>query len=292
MAILKLRDIQVPSRATLWDDSGVNYHRFSATYDSFAITGMSLDTVSNILTVTGYDDSITVSIEDTAYEEDQWDLYSDKGYSFQIAMEFPTQTGHSYAYLMNYNYDQWRRGTKVVLSASFGNTSALLTAAQIDAIIQGTCTIIISRTCRLYASEWDYGVNQEYPLVVNTAPTVPVITFPSLPSYDKSISISWISTDSNGDTRLYDVDYSSDGGSTWTPILTASSALSIVWDTQAIADGTNYKIRIRAKDPYEYSNYSYTSIFSIIHSFGKKILGVQQPKKIIGSVAMKVMGSS
>jgi hypothetical protein len=129
----------------------------------------------------------------------------------------------------------------------------------------------------------------------NTAPGTPTITAPNGGEiYNASATITWSApTDAEGDTLTYNLEYSPDNGGNWYSIATGVGGTSYNWSTSALTAGSLYLVRIRAYDGAAYSGYDQSNgVFTIIHNFGKKVIGVQAPTKIMGSVAMKVLGNS
>jgi hypothetical protein len=126
-------------------------------------------------------------------------------------------------------------------------------------------------------------------------PTTPTLLTPNGgETYNASANITWqSSTDPDADALTYDIDYSANGGSAWVDIASGVSGTSYVWNTSALPAGSTYLVRIRAYDGVAYSAFDQSNgVFTIRHNFGKKIMGVVAPAKVMGSVAMKVLGNS
>lgn len=73
-----------------------------------------------------------------------------------------------------------------------------------------------------------------------------------------SATINWTATDADpGETALLsiDLDYSSNGGSSWTAISYGeSNDSSYLWDVSGLSEGSNYLVRITATDPASHSD--------------------------------------
>jgi hypothetical protein len=130
----------------------------------------------------------------------------------------------------------------------------------------------------------------------NSPPTAPVLLTPNGgETYNVSANITWTpSTDPDADAITYEIDYSVNNGGAWANITTTATGASYTWNTSAIPASTQCLVRIRAKDSNGlYSSYDQSNaVFTIQHNFGKKIMGVQAPAKVMGSVVMKVLGNS
>lgn len=60
--------------------------------------------------------------------------------------------------------------------------------------------------------------------------------------------INWTGNDLDNDALVYSVGYSSDGGQTWTPIVTDLATTSYVWNTSALPSGKSCRVKIVATD--------------------------------------------
>lgn len=94
-------------------------------------------------------------------------------------------------------------------------------------------------------------------------PNAPSISSPSIGgSYDASINLTCSATHPDSLNMTYEWQYSPNGGTNWYDIGTSSAGASgasvtLAWNTSVLADGSNYKVRVRSKDPYNvYSAYT------------------------------------
>ncbi len=72
-----------------------------------------------------------------------------------------------------------------------------------------------------------------------------------------SIHISWSYTGTNPNAKIF-LDYSSDGGVEWTPIVKNHSINeNYIWDTKLVDDGVNYILRVLAYNPHNTIEYYY-----------------------------------
>lgn len=114
-------------------------------------------------------------------------------------------------------------------------------------------------------------------LTINEAPTAPAgfNTPVSLAGCEQGdtfftdMLVSWrAASDLDGDPLQYEGQFSSDGGATWNTLFALQSALTFFWDISALAEGNQYKVRVRAKDTPAifagiFGPYLESSIFSI-----------------------------
>lgn len=123
----------------------------------------------------------------------------------------------------------------------------------------------------VYAKEYGYA---SYIAVTYTQkPNAPTITSPIAgTSYDASIALTCSATHPDGLAMTYEWEYSPNGGTNWYSIGTSGqgasgSPVTLNWNTYVLADGTNYKVRVRAKDTYNaYSTFTTLSgTFTISH---------------------------
>ena len=61
--------------------------------------------------------------------------------------------------------------------------------------------------------------------------------------------ISFNGSDPDGDGLVYSVDYSADGGTTWTNLTDNLTEQSYVWSAAGLDQGITYKVRVTAEDP-------------------------------------------
>lgn len=84
--------------------------------------------------------------------------------------------------------------------------------------------------------------------VVNRPPTVTVTNPNGGELICNDTTITWTASDPDGDPLTYTVEYSSDGGSTYTAIATGLTATSYFWNTSGLPSGSNYLVRVIASD--------------------------------------------
>jgi mono/diheme cytochrome c family protein len=61
-------------------------------------------------------------------------------------------------------------------------------------------------------------------------------------------NIRWTSTDPDNDEISFKVEYSGDGGTTWTMVADNLTAKQYAWDVNGLAQGITYKVKVTAKD--------------------------------------------
>lgn len=153
-----------------------------------------------------------------------------------------------------------------------------------------TAFLLFSKTQNNSAEKSAWFEMQFYPSESTSAPYLSV-TYSSAPGAPGSISTPvagsthdalinlFAGAASDPDTPQanlqYEWSYSPDGGTNWTVIagLTAAGTTAKAWDTSALPPGTNYKVRIRSRDPEgQYGPYTtMAGVFSIIHTSQVKI---------------------
>jgi hypothetical protein len=93
----------------------------------------------------------------------------------------------------------------------------------------------------------------------NLPPTVPNVTYPiGGEIVNGTINVTWgASTDPDNAPRniTYDLDYSSDNGTTWIDLADDLSTNYSSWDTTTVSDGSLYLVRVRAYDGVAYSDF-------------------------------------
>lgn len=100
-----------------------------------------------------------------------------------------------------------------------------------------------------------------------TAPSNPVITYPNGgEEITSNPTITWTaSTDTENDDIHYEVDYSDNDGLSYSSIDDNVSTNSLVWDISALSEDTDYRVRVRACDIYNCSDYDNSDdAFSIL----------------------------
>jgi hypothetical protein len=64
-----------------------------------------------------------------------------------------------------------------------------------------------------------------------------------------SVNIAWTASDSDGDSLTADLDYSADGGNTWSTLVEGVSESSYTWDIDStFTPGINYRVRVTVQD--------------------------------------------
>ncbi|HAU32371.1 MAG TPA: hypothetical protein DCW46_09020 [Desulfotomaculum sp.] len=93
--------------------------------------------------------------------------------------------------------------------------------------------------------------------VINQPPTANIISPNGGELVCNGITITWTASDPDGDPLTYTLEYSADGGSTYTQITTGLTGscpppgppyCSYFWDTSALPSGSNYLVRVIASD--------------------------------------------
>lgn len=119
-------------------------------------------------------------------------------------------------------------------------------------IILTAVNLVLGTIASLNIEQDPYGDPSSYPPKV-------VMDYPrGMETVNSTIEIKWRGSDRDGDAITYDVSYSSDGGKTWTiiaadlPKVRGTDWMSLLWDTTTVPDGSNYLIRVDAKDDSEY----------------------------------------
>lgn len=85
-------------------------------------------------------------------------------------------------------------------------------------------------------------------LAENRAPVV-TVTYPDGgEAVEDTVLITWNAIEPNLDDMVFQVEYSLDGGSTWTPMMTGIHDLQYSWNTASLTDGVQYLIRVTVSD--------------------------------------------
>lgn len=66
-----------------------------------------------------------------------------------------------------------------------------------------------------------------------------------------SNTVSWSGSDADSDSLTYKLEYSSNGGSTWTTLVSSQAGTSYTWNVSSLSDGSNYKVKVTADDGTE-----------------------------------------
>jgi hypothetical protein len=117
-------------------------------------------------------------------------------------------------------------------------------------------------------SPTETGSTPEGTQIIASAPQI-ILTSPVAGAYSKVLSINYLASDSDtGKGALKDqpvvIFYSGDGGINWKEIANNQPAAGIYnFDTTAVPDGTNYRIRVTAFDGYDYSGEAMSETLSI-----------------------------
>lgn len=88
---------------------------------------------------------------------------------------------------------------------------------------------------------------------INRNPGAPTVTAPNGGElYNTLHAISWnAGSDPDGQALTYDVDLTTDGGSTWSNLKTAFSGTSFTHDFTNVAASTACRVRVRSRDPFD-----------------------------------------
>lgn len=124
--------------------------------------------------------------------------------------------------------------------------------------------------------------------ITNRPPTAaPTVTYPNGgETIDTSATITWTAgADPDTPALVYDLDVSSDAGTTWTPLATGVTGTSYSWNAGATPNSTSTLIRIRARDAgglttaydqsnavFTVSNTSYVTATSTAYSNQRKLV--------------------
>lgn len=99
---------------------------------------------------------------------------------------------------------------------------------------------------------------------INTAPAVSVLQPNGGEVWIGENNILWSANDIDGDTLLIDIYYSSDGASSWYPVVIGESNDGLFyWDTTIVSDGLVYLIRVIASDGIDLAQDESDSAFVI-----------------------------
>ena len=79
-------------------------------------------------------------------------------------------------------------------------------------------------------------------------------------------TISWNSSDLDGDNLTYSVAYSKSGGGEWVPLVSGLTQTSYVWDTSYLEPGTSYLAKVIATDGVNTGEDSSSSTFTVLDS--------------------------
>lgn len=112
------------------------------------------------------------------------------------------------------------------------------------------------------------GIAGTATITAHSTPLPPTITAPNGgETIDTSVTVTWTAGSSpDGNAITYDLDYSLNNGSTWTNLITGTSALSYAWNTSAVAASTTALVRVRATDTFSSSAYDPSNaVFTITH---------------------------
>jgi hypothetical protein len=101
----------------------------------------------------------------------------------------------------------------------------------------------------------------------NTAPTVPVLTYPNGgQTLYKTATITWnTSTDAESNPIQYNVIASKDGGATTTEIISLTNNTNVDYNFKNLTPDANWKIGVRAFDGTDYSVYDWSdTVFAVV----------------------------
>ena len=111
-----------------------------------------------------------------------------------------------------------------------------------------------------------------------SANRAPVITVTS-PNGGETLTgasnlITWTAIDPNKDAMTYDIHYSLNGGSSWSPLAIGHTSTSINWDVTSVAESADVLIRVQAHD-YELSGLDASDAVCSVESEGPAIASIQ-----------------
>lgn len=126
-----------------------------------------------------------------------------------------------------------------------------------------------TNTAKWRSRAWDGTVYGPYQtsaaFKVNRAPAAPVLSAPNGgENYATSMTVSWAAaTDPNSDVLSYEVEFSSDGGATWSVLATGVSLTSYTHNASTLPATQAARVRVRANDgllpgPYDTSDANFT----------------------------------
>ena len=103
-------------------------------------------------------------------------------------------------------------------------------------------------------------VNVSVVSVLNYAPYITSFTSPATIATGNNIMVNWTGVQDivNG-TLTFDLDYTTDGGTTWTSLLSSSTATTYSLATPVVSGSKTYQFRVRAKNSGYTGTYSYST---------------------------------
>ena len=90
--------------------------------------------------------------------------------------------------------------------------------------------------------------------VTTNAPTVEIT---SVSGTGDTLGVEWQASDADGDALSYSIDYSTDGGTTWTPVLFETELQSVQLDTSGLPASAQAFVRVRVDDGFLTSSDSF-----------------------------------
>lgn len=84
--------------------------------------------------------------------------------------------------------------------------------------------------------------------IINRPPQVTVLNPNGGEIICNGTTITWLASDPDGDPLTYKIQYSADGGVTYTTLATGLTSMSYVWDTSGLISSNNYIIKVIASD--------------------------------------------
>jgi hypothetical protein len=153
------------------------------------------------------------------------------------------------------------------------STAATSVSTSASYVLDGSLTSGVSYTYRVSALNSISSQVATSSVTTLYISAISALTAVAKPNTANAVSLSWGAPETNAAISQYEIDRSSNGGSSWSALATTSSSIFAYEDTAATANGsTNYTYRIRAKAAYAagvggdiYS--SYTSSSAILPFF-------------------------
>jgi len=154
--------------------------------------------------------------------------------------------GHTVVYNVYYSADtgsNWSLLASGLTTTSYDwNTTAVADGSNYLVKVNASCT----------EGLWQVDVSDSTFTISNTVTdhslTTPEITYPTGgETLNGTVTIQWTAAnDSLGHTVVYNVYYSADNGSNWLLLEAGLTTTSLDWDTTAVADGSNYLVKVNA----------------------------------------------
>jgi len=128
---------------------------------------------------------------------------------------------------------------------------------------------------------------EQKPVDRDYAPTVKLNYPKGGETINGTILIKWRGYDKDGNKITYNVSYSSDGGSTWTvlvtglPMVKGTDWMGLRWNTTKVPDGSEYLIQVNAADRYYITSETTEEFFTIDNSGTNTSVSVPNPPPVV-----------